>query len=241
MLPVVTHINIIRNRIKRTVFLANLVFSTANSQYSGTTIITCITRDTVVVAADSRVTTIDLVPLPYFVCKIYQVNDSTFFASSGVYSPVLLKTVKEILGRRDSMSVRIEDASEAMGKYFREELRAKPDTIFRIEVIFIWRDGGILNVGYRSARFDKEKMLIRDGENIVPVESPQYIASTPFGKSVLNATTGFRSIPIIPRVLALTNLALKLDTLVSGRPIDVLCLTRNRYEWIKKKPEWDTN
>lgn len=212
----------------------------------GTTIIINGMRDTVVVAADSWTISYGKV-VDSLVCKIRQVDDSTFFTMAGVTGTVRhLAAVPNFIEStlKTSKPIRLAWTANQVSNFLPEKLRASiinssgEDSTKPIASFFLFgRDRGMLGVFVRHFywRNNFTEIAVRDSEDWdLSLGERAYV----FSIEEVNRHINFSALPrsMVASVEAIAETSIVYGPHTTGIPFDVVCVTRTSHEWIHKKP-----
>jgi hypothetical protein len=248
-------LKIIPPRPARICFLYIFCIYCFSSQSSGTTIVLCGNKDTIVVAADSKGVFGVAKEFTFTTCKIHKINDSLFMAIAGIIGsaqagitvPDTLRYLLDV-SSGDIVS-KIDFAAKGISKYLIDFMSTIPDVDTKealLSVTFFGRENGVLK--YYLRRFTMEQDSIGNSPQI-QVESygvslfeqrisyivtakdvefiPSYMASHP------------NNISVLPMVRSMMDVALQNNTTNSHAPVDIILVTKTGYNWIQRKQECD--
>jgi hypothetical protein len=226
-----------------------------------TTIVFFGNKDTIVVAADSRVTK-KLFEENTF-CKIRRINDSLFFAIAGHYG---VKEPEEVFAyiQSSAKSARsIPQHMEPTIDFITNQLLQKLNRGFKkltvdttcplLTVLFFGRDCGVLKycvkyIGPVNPIVDSHTNSITSvawkvtTDNLVFSDSIEHriysVLSTAKVEKIVESYRYLAKVTPIYRIVnCIMGYLLIGDIIYSDLPIDILCITKGGYNWIQRKKE----
>jgi hypothetical protein len=212
----------------------------------GTTIILCATSDTVVVAADSRVIDENDRPVNTVICKIRQLDDSTFFTMAGTVGNTIMNIdlMEQITNysrtpQFEPLRQKATRVAKAIQTIFLPKIVLKSDSAKAIgTLLFFGRENDSLKAMLRRFFWKNAFTEIinepMDYESFRAIPMRVLLCAEETDRHVRNAILPF---PLILRAEAIADSSIVYDPRKTGRPFDIVCVTRTSYEWIARKQQ----
>jgi hypothetical protein len=230
----------------------------ASAQFHGTVIVILATPDTIIAAADSRITVAnadgkDSIITPVLssltACKILKADETTFLAIQGfrtVGGVDILKEARDAMRRESGpLRVRFANAMKNMWHYsiHEEDLRRLHigNTNYPLALVQI-ACFGIDSGSLVAMRWSVAEDSIR-GPSIAKISTGNIVrgimgAVHPnLDHFIITHPESIAGKPLITQAKILMEEALNLSPIECGAPVDILCITRTGYEWIQRKEQ----